>query len=132
MKNLKKTSISSNIDFNLVLFIFFFGFLFSVSSCNTDFNSKEEKKNQNSTVSSNLETNSDTNSEENSHSDNGNSTFDTPQQPNSIRPIYSEDSNSDKQNLYAELSARDSSEFFKRFVPKTQIFKISNNEEQDI
>ncbi len=105
--------------------------LFSVSSCNST--SKEDKSNQNQENSA-ISENFNPNSEENGYSNNGNSnTINNEQQPNSIRPFYSDNGlNSDTQNLYAELSARDSSDFFKRFAPKTQIFKVSNDEEQDI
>lgn len=104
--------------------------LFSVSSCNSDSTSKEDKRNENQEISDNLTltSTSTTNLEENNYSTNNNE-----QQPNSIRPVYSDnDANTDEQDLYQSLSAQDSSEFFKRFAPKTQTFKFSNNDEQDI
>jgi hypothetical protein len=129
-----KTSNISFRDFNLILFVFFICLLFSVSSCTTNSDSKEDKindKKENTITSDNSE--SDTNSEENSYSNNGNSTtINNEQQPNSIRAVYSNNGNTDKQDLYNALSAKDSSEFFQRFAPKTQIFNVSNNDEQDI
>lgn len=123
-----KTSQSSFRRSSSVLSVLFVCLLF-ISSCNTDSTSKEDKTNQETATISN----SDTNSEENSYSNNGNSnTINNEQQPNSIRPVYSDDENTDEQDLYASLSAKDSSEFFKRFAPKTQIFNISNNDEQEI
>lgn len=130
LTTMKTTKVSIK-DFNSVLFVLFVCLLFSVSSCNSD--SKEAKNNQDISVISDSDLNTDTNSDENSYSNNGNSTTITnEQQPNSIRPVYSDDENTDEQNVYAELSARDSADFFQRFAPKTQIFTVSNTEEQDI
>jgi hypothetical protein len=129
-----KTSQNSFKRSSSVLSILFVCLLFSVSSCNTDSTSKEDKSNQDISTISDSDSDADTNSEENNYSNNGNSaSINNEQQPNSIRPVYSDnDVNSDKQDLYDALSAQDSSEFFKRFAPKTQTFKIVNNGELDI
>jgi hypothetical protein len=127
--NTSNISIQYSTDyFNSVLSILFICFIFSVSSCSTDSTSKEDKTSQD------IATDSDVNSDESSYATNGNSnTINDEQQANSIRPVYSNNGiNADGQNLYAGFSARDSSEFFKRFAPKTQTFKIINNGELDI
>lgn len=129
-----KTDKISVRDFNPILFVLFICLLFSVSSCSSNSDSSkesEDKITQNEENSTSSE-NSDTNTEKNSYSVNSG----TNQQPNSLRPVYSDteknNENTEKQNLYTALSIQDSSEFFKRFAPKTQRFKISNNDEQDI
>ncbi|WP_375561170.1 hypothetical protein ACE193_01030 [Bernardetia sp. OM2101] len=128
-----KTSQSSFRRSSSVLSVIFVCLLF-ISSCNTNSTSKEDKISQETTTVSN----SDTNIDENSYSiDSNSNAINNEQQPNSIRPVYSnndsdDNTNINEQDLYAEFSAQDSSEFFQRFAPKTQTFKISNNEEQDI
>ena len=127
-----KTNKISVRDFNPILFVLFICLLFSVSSCSTSSDSTKEnddKITQNE-ENDNPSESSDTNLEDTNFLNNGNA--DDNQQPNSIRPVYSNNENTDEQDLYNALSAKDSSDFFKRFAPKTQTFTISNNDEQDI
>ncbi|WP_291728229.1 hypothetical protein [Bernardetia sp.] len=127
-----KTSNFSIRDFNSIFLTLSVCFLFLVSSCSSD-KKESEKTNEEATITTENSTTNDTKTQEED-----NSVALQEQQPNAIRPVYSDNEDerstliSDDEMVYDTFSAQDSSEFFKRFAPKTQVFEIKNNDEQEI
>lgn len=129
-----KTSNFSVHSFNSVFLTLSVCFLFLASSCST---TSEKKQNEEAKTEVTTTDESSTTNLQNDIQEENNAVATQPRS-NTIRPVYSDNQDerstfiSDDKMVYDTFSSKDSSEFFKRFAPQTQVFEIKNNDEQDI